>query len=65
MKVFFVTEIGSLGEHMDLEGVPRPGDFVYHPLGAFEVLRVSWWTWGRDSVSLLVRKAESGRPERG
>ena len=67
MRVFFSTETGSLGENLELEGAPRVGDYVWHPLGEFKVLAVSWWMWGRDSVSLLVEPvrepaARSPRP---
>jgi len=57
MRIFFQDKMGSLGEPLERNGVPRVGDYVWHPVGEFKVIAVSWWMWGDDTVSLLVERA--------
>jgi hypothetical protein len=62
MRVFFQTHEGSLGDALYVDGAPRVGDDVCHPLGKFKVLAVMWWMWGPETLSLLVQKVESEVP---
>ncbi len=66
IRVFLSDETGSLGASLEVEAVPRVGELLVDPrnqlLGEFLVKRVTWWTWGLDTVSLLVERAPKETP---